>query len=198
MRSVPPRPGPPPALVVAVAAVAGGWAAVRLWPVPDPLPRGAAARAAAALAAPGARARVVRTVDGDTAELAFSDARGAARVTVRYLGVDTPESVDPDEPVQCFGPEASHRNRAWATGRRVRLVFDRERVDPYGRLLAALVVEGQRRSLSERLVAGGYARVLTIAPNGATAPALRRLQERAREDRRGLWSVCGDALPSGA
>jgi micrococcal nuclease len=198
MRTAPPRSGPPLALVVAFAAVVGGWASVRLVPVPGTPPRSGADRAVAALSSAGARARVVRTIDGDTAEVAFTDREGAARATVRYLGVDTPESVDPDEPVQCFGPEASHRNRAWATGRRVGLRFDRERVDPYGRLLAALVVDGQRRSLSERLVAGGYARVLTIPPNGSTAPRLRRLEERARRDGRGLWSVCGDALPSGA
>ncbi|MEV4418746.1 thermonuclease family protein [Patulibacter sp. NPDC049589] len=197
MRTATHRPGPPPALVVAVAALAGGWAAVRLWPVPAPAGRGDAARALAALTAPGARARVVRTVDGDTARVAVRDARGRFLVTVRYLGIDTPESVDPDKPVQCFGPEASHRNHAWATGRLVRLRFDVERVDPYGRLLAALVPDGWKRSLSERLIADGYARVLAIAPNGADAPRLRTLEARARERRAGLWGRCGDALPSG-
>lgn len=154
-------------------------------------------RALAALSAPGARGRVVRTLDGDTAVVAFRDARGRGTVTVRYLGVDTPESVHPDRPVECFGPEASHRNERWATGRRVRLAFDVERVDPYGRLLAALVPVGWRRSLSERLVAEGLGRVLTIAPNGADGPRLRRLEEAARTARRGLWGGCGDALRSG-
>jgi micrococcal nuclease len=140
---------------------------------------------------------VVRTIDGDTAVVAFRDARGRGTVTVRYLGVDTPESVHPDKPVECFGPQASHRNHAWATGRRVRLRFDVERIDPYGRLLAALVPDGRRRSLSERLVAEGLARVLAIAPNGADAPRLRRLEEQARTARRGLWGACGDALRSG-
>jgi micrococcal nuclease len=190
--------GPPPVVVLALAAVAGGWAAAQLGG-PDEAagPAGAgAARALAALTAPGARARVERTKDGDTAVLRFRDAAGVGRVTVRYLGVDTPESVDPDEPVGCFGPEASHANQRWATGRRVRLDFDRERVDPYGRLLAALVPDGWRRSLSARLVAEGYGRVLTIPPNGADAPRLRRLQERAERRRVGLWRTCGDALRS--
>jgi micrococcal nuclease len=198
VRSAPPRPGPTPALVVAIAAVVGGWAAVRLWPPGPPAPGGVAGRAIATLSAPGARARVVRTLDGDTAVIAFRGGRGRETVTVRYLGVDTPESVHPDEPVQCFGPEASRRNHAWATGRLVRLRFDRERVDPYGRLLAALVPDGRRRSLSERLVAEGLGRVLTIAPNGADGPRLRAVQARARAARRGLWGVCGDALPSEA
>jgi micrococcal nuclease len=196
MRTTPPRPVPPPALVVALAAVLGGWLAVRLWPVPAD-GAGGGARALAALSAPGARGRVVRTIDGDTAVVAFRDARGRGTVTVRYLGVDTPESVHPDKPVECFGPQASHRNHAWATGRRVRLRFDVERIDPYGRLLAALVPDGRRRSLSERLVAEGLARVLAIAPNGADAPRLRRLEEQARTARRGLWGACGDALRSG-
>lgn len=196
MRAAPPRPGPPPALVVAVAAVVGGWSAVRLWPPPDRGPSGAAGRAVTALQAPGARARVVRTLDGDTAELAFRDAAGRATVTVRYLGVDTPESVHPDRPVECFGPEASRRNHAWATGRLVRVRFDRERVDPYGRLLAALTPVGWKRSLSERLVAEGLGRVLAIAPNGADAPRLSRVQARAQGAGRGLWGRCGNALPS--
>lgn len=192
-----PRHGPPPALVVAIAAVVGGWASVRLWPVAEGPPVPArAARALAALAAPGARARVVRTVDGDTALLAFRDGGGRGTVLVRYLGVDAPESVHPSKPVGCFGPEASRRNHAWATGRLVRLRFDRERVDPYGRLLAAVVPVGARRSLSLRLVSAGLARTLTIPPNGADAPALSRAQERAREAGRGLWRSCPDRLRS--
>lgn len=190
-----PRPGPPPVLLLALAAIAGGWLVARA-DGPASTGGGPAARAVAALHRPATRARVVRTIDGDTAVLAFHDAQGPARVTVRYLGVDTPESVHPDKPVECFGPAASHANRDWATGRRVRLRFDRERVDPYGRVLAALVPDGWRRSLSERLVDEGYGRVLTIAPNGADGPRLRRLQRRAQGRRAGLWGVCGDGLRS--
>lgn len=197
MRAAPPRPGPPAALVVVVAAVAGGFGATRLWPPGPAAPGGVAGRAVAALAVPGARARVVGTVDGDTARIAFRDDAGRATVTVRYLGVDTPETKHPDRGVECFGPEASHRNRDWATGRLVRVRFDVERVDPYGRLLAALTPVGWRRSLSERLVAEGLGRVLAIAPNGADAPRLRRVQERAQRAGRGQWGSCGDALPSG-
>jgi micrococcal nuclease len=195
VRGRPPRPGPPPVLLLALAAIGGGWAVARAG-APPPGGDGAAARAASALSHPAARARVVRTIDGDTAIVAFRDERGPARVTVRYLGVDTPESVHPDKPVECFGPAASHANRDWASGRRVRLRFDRERVDPYGRVLAALVPDGWRRSLSDRLVAEGYGRVLTIAPNGADGPRLRTLQRRAEGRRLGLWGVCGDGLRS--
>lgn len=198
MPARPLRPGPPPALVVALAAVAGGWASVRLWPAPGPSTIPAdAARALAAFDAPGARGRVLRTVDGDTARVAFRDGAGRGTILVRYLGVDAPESVHPSKPVGCFGPEAARRNRAWATGRLVRLRFDREHVDPYGRLLAALVPVGTRRSLSLRLVAAGLARTLTIPPNGADAAVLGRAQERARDAGRGLWRSCPDRLRSG-
>lgn len=188
-------------LLLGLAAVLGGWAAARIGgpEAPSTTAEAGTRRALAALTAyPDAvRARVERTKDGDTAVLRFRDAAGVGRITVRYLGVDTPESVDPEEPVGCFGPEAARVNRRWATGRRVRLVFDRERVDRYGRLLAAVVPEGWHRSLSARLIAEGYGRVLTIAPNGADAPRLRRLQRRAERRRMGLWRTCGDALRSG-
>ncbi|MGX6449582.1 thermonuclease family protein, partial [Patulibacter sp. S7RM1-6] len=149
-----------------------------------------------ALAAPGARARVVRTVDGDTAILRFRDAAGTGTATVRYLGVDTPESVHPRKPVECFGPAAARANRRWATGRLVTLRFDRERTDPYGRLLAGLRPVGDRSTLSARLLATGHARVLTIPPNGRDAPALRRLERAARRARRGMWGACRDGLRS--
>lgn len=194
----PDRPGPPAAVLVAVAAVAGGWLSVRLLPPrgADPPVAPAAARALAALGAPGARARVVRTVDGDTALLRFRDARGPGTATVRYLGVDAPESVHPRRPVECFGPAAARANRRWATGRLVALRFDRERTDPYGRLLAALRPIGARATLSARLVATGHARVLTIPPNGRDAAALRRLERGARRAGRGMWRACRDGLRS--
>lgn len=189
-RPLPRLPVPFPVLL-ALAAIAGGWLVARNHQDDAPSPaRGDARRAIAALSVPGARATVTRTVDGDTAVLRFRDKRGSATATVRYLGVDTPESVHPDKPVQCYGPQASHANRSWVQGHRVRLRFDRERVDPYGRILAALRPDGWRQSVSERLIAEGYARVLTIAPNGATAPRLKQLQRTAKQQRRGLWGAC--------
>src|SRR3954452_8889733 len=74
-------------------------------------------------------ARVQRVVDGDTVVLA-----GGERV--RYIGVDTPESVKPGTPVQCYAKAAGAANERLVAGRRVRLRFDAERRDRYGRLLA--------------------------------------------------------------
>ena len=77
-------------------------------------------------------ARVVRVVDGDTIEVSIDGAID----DVRYIGVDTPETVKPGEPVQCYGPQASDFNHELVDGRTVRLEFDAELRDVYGRLLA--------------------------------------------------------------
>src|SRR4051812_40547278 len=76
----------------------------------------------------GATAYVLRAVDGDTIEVLL-DGR---REDVRYIGIDTPETVKPDTPVQCFGPRAHRFNARLVTHRRVRPVFCVERRDVYG------------------------------------------------------------------
>ncbi len=132
----------------------------------------------------GARAYVVRAIDGDTIE---------ARVDghledVRYIGVDTPETVKPGTPVQCFGPEASRFDHRLVQGRRVRLVFGVEPRDVYGRLLAYVYLG--HRFVNEILVRRGLARTLTIPPNNRHAPLLRRLELQAARAGRGLWGAC--------
>jgi micrococcal nuclease len=107
---------------------------------------------------------------------------------VRYIGVDTPETVKPGTPVQCFGPQASAFNHRLMDGRKVRLVFDRERRDIYGRLLA-YVFRGSRLVNAE-LVRRGFARTLEIAPNTSRAGRFARLQRRAGLAGRGLWGKC--------
>jgi micrococcal nuclease len=131
-----------------------------------------------------ASATVVRVIDGDTIE-ARIDGRTE---DVRYIGVDTPETVKPDTPVQCFGPRASHFNHRLMKGRRIRLVFGVERRDVYGRLLAYAYLG--HRFVNAMLVRRGLARTLTIAPNDRFAPLLRRLELRAARAGRGLWGRC--------
>ena len=131
-----------------------------------------------------ARAYVVRAIDGDTIEARI----GGALEDIRYIGVDTPETVKPDTPVQCFGPRASTFNHRLVEGRRVRLVFGVERHDAYGRLLAYVYLD--RRLVNAMLVRRGLARSLTIAPNDRLAPLFRRLELRAARAGRGLWSAC--------
>lgn len=131
-----------------------------------------------------AQAYVIRAVDGDTIE-----ARIGGRVEdVRYIGVDTPETVKPDTPVQCFGPQASAFNHRLVEGRAVRLVFGVERRDVYGRLLAYVYLG--HRFVNAMLVRRGLARSLTIPPNNRFAPLFRRLELRAARDGRGLWGAC--------
>jgi micrococcal nuclease len=131
-----------------------------------------------------ASAYVVRAIDGDTVEVRV----GGATEDVRYIGVDTPETVAPGEPVGCLGHAASRFNADLVEGRRVRLVFDRERRDQYGRLLAYVWLGD--RLVNGALVRGGYARTLPIAPNTAHAGRFARLEQAAADAGRGLWGRC--------
>ncbi len=131
-----------------------------------------------------ATARVVDIVDGDTIEVRID---GAVE-DVRYIGVDTPETVAPGEPVQCFGHQASEFNASLVEGEEVRLVFDAERRDQYGRLLAYVFVGDL--FVNAELVAGGYARTLEIEPNTARADQLGQLEQEAGSKGRGLWGTC--------
>lgn len=134
-----------------------------------------------------ARARVERVVDGDTLAVRV-DGRDER---VRYIGVDTPETVKPNAPVECFGAAASALNkRLVREGERVTLRFDRELRDRYGRLLAYVYRERDALFVNARLVREGAARTLSIAPNTAYAGQLARLQAQARAAARGLWGAC--------
>jgi micrococcal nuclease len=142
-------------------------------------------------------ALVTRVVDGDTIE-----ARIDGEVEdVRLIGVDTPETVKPGEPVQCFGPQASGFTHSQLEGKRVRLVFGIERRDVYGRLLAYLYVplvtfpvpeggKGGQRSFNATLLRHGLARSLTIPPNDRFATRFERLALAAARAGRGLWGAC--------
>jgi micrococcal nuclease len=133
------------------------------------------------------RAEVLRVVDGDTIRVRL----GGRTERVRYIGVDTPESVKPGTPVQCFAKRAAAANAALVAGREVRLVGDVERRDRYGRLLAYVYREPDGAFVNAELVRDGYARTLTIAPNVAHSRQLSELARAARESGRGLWAACG-------
>jgi micrococcal nuclease len=132
----------------------------------------------------GARAYVVRAIDGDTIEARI----GNRTEDVRLIGIDTPETVKPDTPVQCFGPRASAFEHRTVEGRWVRLVPGVEPRDVYGRLLA-YVYQG-RRFVNAALARRGLARPLTIPPNDRFAPLFERLALSAAKAGRGLWGAC--------
>jgi micrococcal nuclease len=130
---------------------------------------------------------VSRVVDGDTYDIAI----GANTVRVRVIGVDTPETVRPGAPVDCYGPEASTYAKTLLTGRPVTveddpLVAD---VDAYGRTLAHVRLDGTL--VGETLIAGGYAREYTYRNQTYTHQgAYRAAQAAAQANRAGLWGVC--------
>lgn len=132
----------------------------------------------------GADAVVTRVVDGDTAEMLVD----GAEVDVRFIGIDTPEAVAPDRPVECFGRRASAYTEARLRGRTVRLEFDVERTDRFGRTLAYVWVG--RELFNETLVAQGYAVVTTFPPNVRYVDRLIDAQRDARTAGRGLWTAC--------
>ena len=124
--------------------------------------------------------RVERVVDGDTLLL-------ANRQRVRLIGVDTPESVKPDSPVEPFGPEAATFVRVLVEGRDVRLEFDREREDQYGRVLAFVYIGD--RLLNEEILREGLGRALLKFPySGEMKKRFREAEGEAKAARRGIWS----------
>jgi micrococcal nuclease len=139
--------------------------------------------------AQGLTGRVVRAVDGDTLEVAID---GGATETVRLIGVDTPETVKPDTPVQCFGPRASAFEHRTVEGRRVHLLTGVEPRDYYGRLLAYVWIGGHPRPrfLEDELLRRGLARVLTFHPNDRFAHRFERIAQSAAEAGKGLWNAC--------
>lgn len=130
-------------------------------------------------------ATIERVVDGDTLVARV----GGARVRVRLIGVDTPETVKPGAPIACFGPQASAFAKKELTGARVRLRYDRERTDRFGRTLAYVYIGESLFNLT--LVEQGYATALNIRPNDAHANEFARAERAARRARQGLWGACG-------
>ena len=137
-------------------------------------------------AAPGV-AVVVEVVDGDTITVRL----GGREEQVRLLGIDTPETVAPDSPVECFGPEASARaHELLAPGTEVRLERDVEARDRFDRLLAHVVRHDDGLFVNEVLAAEGFADVLVIEPNVAHRDRIAAAVAAARAEGRGQWGAC--------
>ena len=133
-------------------------------------------------------AEVVRVVDGDTVVVRV----GGDEEPVRLIGIDTPESVDPRSPVECFGTEASRRTAALLPeGTEVRLVLDVEARDRYDRLLAYLYRADDGTFVNLALVEEGFASVLTYPPNVAHTDEFVAAAADARREGLGLWQACG-------
>lgn len=124
---------------------------------------------------------VSRVVDGDTIEL-FTGQK------VRYIGMDTPEVVDPRKPVQCFGKEASLENKKLVEGKMVRLEKDVSQTDKYGRLLRYVYVGDL--FVNDYLTRNGFAYMATFPPDVKFSQQFKDAQEEARINKRGLWKSC--------
>lgn len=132
---------------------------------------------------------ISKVVDGDTVIVRFP---GGEEEVVRLLGIDTPESVDPNRPVQCFGAEATADVTALIPpGTPIRLERDVEARDHFGRLLAYIYRREDDVFVNHHLVLRGFADVAIYEPNTAYSDEFEAAATTARTQSRGLWSACG-------
>lgn len=132
---------------------------------------------------------VLKVIDGDTIEV---DLDGKVE-SVRFIGIDTPETVDPRRPVGCFGKEASSENKRLLEGKVVLLERDISETDKYNRLLRYIYLElGNRQMLfvNDYLVRQGFAFASSFPPDVKYNERFTKAQEEARENLRGLWRKC--------
>ncbi len=139
---------------------------------------------------PTERAHVVRVVDGDTIIID----RGHGNERLRYIGINAPESVRPNSPVEWMGPEASEANKRLVEGREVVLERDVSEVDQYGRLLRYVWLEDRTAPsgwvfVNLELVLQGFAQVDTFPPDVKYVDLYRAAAKRARELGLGLWGA---------
>jgi len=127
--------------------------------------------------------RVVRVIDGDTIEVCCI---GSRRESIRYIGINTPETHHATKGVEAYGKEAAEANARLVSGKAIRLEFDVQQRDRHGRLLAYVYLE-DGTFVNARLVEQGYAQVMTVPPNVKHQELFLKLQQEARTASRGLW-----------
>jgi len=127
------------------------------------------------------KARVSRVIDGDTIEVAIN----GKNYRVRYIGIDTPESVHPNRPVEPFSKEAAAKNKELVGTKEVYLIRDVSQTDKYGRLLRYVIADGI--FVNYELVKQGYAYAVTFPPDVACAETFLAAQRAAQAAGRGLW-----------
>ena len=147
------------------------------------------------------KAKIERVIDGDTAivSFVFDDGSKYQKERVRFLGVDTPETVHPNKPVQYYGKEASDFTKAQLTDKTVWLQTDVGVKDRYDRMLAYVwLKEPTEKELDDedtireymfnaRLLLDGYAQLMTVQPNSRYANLFVHFQREARQANKGLW-----------
>ena len=132
-------------------------------------------------------AMLVRVIDGDTIIVSIDD----HDEKVRLIGIDTPETVKPNTPVECFGPEASTLTKSLLPpGTALYLERDAEARDDYGRLLAYVYRASDGLFVNMAIVERGDARLLTFPTNTVHAPEFVAAAQTAERANLGLWAAC--------
>jgi micrococcal nuclease len=124
---------------------------------------------------------VERVIDGDTIKLTTGE-------TIRYIGIDTPETKHPSKGKECFGPEATQANTTMVDGKTVTIVKDTTETDRYDRVLGYVYV--QDTLVNEALVKEGFARSIAYPPDITLQDQLDQAQAYAQEQNLGLWKEC--------
>ena len=128
-------------------------------------------------------ATVVRVIDGDAIEVDLD----GWRYTVRYIGINTPETNRPSRGVEFYGPEASARNRELVEGKTVRMELDVSSTDRCDRLLRYVYVNDEM--VNATLISGGFAVASAFPPDTKFADRFENIQMQAMENRRGVWAT---------
>lgn len=176
-------------LLLGFIGAIGGSNGSSITPSPSPNPSGEVVGAQASpinSSSPAASSnpqllKVTKVVDGDTIQIEGGK-------TVRYIGIDTPETVDPRRGVQCFGKEASSKNKELVLGKEVRLEKDVSETDRFGRLLRYVYVG--ELMINETLVKEGFAQASSYPPDVKYQEKFRAAQEDAQKNKKGLWGSC--------
>lgn len=129
--------------------------------------------------------QVVKVVDGDTITIKID----GKKETVRLIGIDTPESVDPRRPVECFGKEASEKTKSLVLDKKVFIQGDvtQSNKDKYGRILRYVFLEDETL-VNELLIQEGYAYEYTYEEPYQYQQDFKQAEREAREQQKGFWS----------
>ena len=124
---------------------------------------------------------VIRVIDGDTVELKNGE-------RLRYNDIDTPETVHPSKPIECYGPQASSKNKELVEGEIIFVELGNPAKDRYGRLLGYVYIDDL--FVNAELVRGGYAEVNSYGNPGSKLNNLLDIEKNAKKSMHGLWGAC--------
>lgn len=128
--------------------------------------------------------RVIRVVDGDTIVISYK----GKNEKVRFIGINTPEIHHPEKGEEPYGAEAAQYTKKLLENQTVKVKFDVDQKDRYGRLLGYIYLD-DGTFINARLLQEGYAQVMTVPPNVKYAEYFVRLEREARKAEKGLWGI---------